>query len=143
MALDTGTKRRRALRSFFGLGLKGHSYLVADGAIDQTDRAQIVGFYFTPTEKETYLKLTSNISPPPIQTTLIDDKYKMTVEWQRWFCRLVKSIQETQVIIYKQNIEPTIPTGYNFAMWQDTKNSDKTYFIYRRNESDQIKVELT
>jgi hypothetical protein len=46
MALDTETKRRRALRSFYGLGLRGPSYLVADGTIDQTDRAQIVGFYY-------------------------------------------------------------------------------------------------
>lgn len=46
MALDTETKRRRALRSVFGLGLKGHSYLVADGDIAQIDRAQIIGFYF-------------------------------------------------------------------------------------------------
>lgn len=46
MALDTELKRRRALRSFYGFGLSGLSFIKADGSIDQTDRAHIVGFYY-------------------------------------------------------------------------------------------------
>lgn len=46
MALDTEAKRRRAMRSIFGLGLRGHTYLVADGSISKNDRSQIIGYYF-------------------------------------------------------------------------------------------------
>ena len=134
------------MRSFFGLGLKGHSYLVADGTIDQTDSSQIIGYYFigaTPAVIPTYLKLTGFIAPPPTRSALLDDKSMMSRDWQKWFYGFVKSVQETQVLVYKQNVAPTIPVGYNFAIWQDTVNANKAYFIYRRGESDQVKVELT
>jgi hypothetical protein len=81
------------------------------------------------------------IAPPPIRTVLTSSDNTLIREWQKWFIDLVKIIQETQVLIYKQNSEPTIPDGYNFSLWHNTSD-DKCYFLYRRGQSDQVKCEL-
>lgn len=83
------------------------------------------------------------ISPPPIRDKLLGTDDRLIREWQRWFIDTVKTIQATQILIYKQAAEPTIPSGYNYAIWVDTDDSDRSYFVYKRGDADQVKVELT
>lgn len=47
------------------------------------------------------------------------------------------------ILYYAQDAEPTLPANNMLAIWKDTNDGNRIYFIFRRGAADQVKVELT
>jgi len=50
---------------------------------------------------------------------------------------------ELKIKVYSQDAEPTLGADQRLAMWIDTNDSNRVYFIFRRGVGDQVLVELS
>ena len=49
----------------------------------------------------------------------------------------------SRIAYYAQAAEPTLSQDNTCAMWKDTDDSNRVYFVFRRGSGDQLKLELT
>jgi hypothetical protein len=52
-------------------------------------------------------------------------------------------VGELKIKVYSQDAEPTLGADQRLAMWIDTNDSNRVYFIFRRGVGDQVLVELS
>jgi hypothetical protein len=90
-----------------------------------------------------------NIDKPPISTIFADTIKTVNRPWLMWFnsiynrfTQLFTINNEAKIKVYEQNAEPTLTENKVMAYWVDTNDSNRVYLIYRRGDSDQVKIEL-
>lgn len=90
-----------------------------------------------------------NIDKPPIVTPFADSVKEVNRSWLMWFNSIYNRItalftinNEIKMKVYEQTAEPTLSENKVMAYWVDTNDSNRVYLIYRRGNSDQVKIEL-
>jgi len=46
-------------------------------------------------------------------------------------------------LVYVQSTEPDLPNVHDVAIWQDTSDSNRVWWVFKRSPGDQVKVEMT